>query len=100
MWLNPEIGTHLINVTGNIFSTGVKLASPVVVALMFTTAGLGLIARAVPQMNIFAMSFPVSFMIGLVVYLASTPFFPSWLRDHHLKSTAAVFQSIKGMTPL
>jgi flagellar biosynthetic protein FliR len=98
-FLNAEIGTHLIETTGNIFSTAVQLAAPVVVALLFATAGLGLVARAVPQMNVFSMSFPISFMIGIVIYIASTPFFPSWLRDHHIESTAAVFQSIKGMTP-
>lgn len=98
-FINPEIGTHLIETTGSIFSTAVKLAAPVVVALMFATAGLGLVARAVPQLNVFSMSFPISFLIGITIYIASTPFFPAWLRDHHIETTAAMFKSIQGMTP-
>lgn len=98
--IGPQMGVHLIETTGNIFSTGVQLAAPVVVALMFTTAGLGLVARAVPQMNVFSMSFPISFLVGIIIYIASTPFFPAWLRDHHIESTAAMFKSIQGMIPL
>lgn len=98
--INPQMGMHLIETTGKIFSTGVQLAAPVVVALMFTTAGLGLVARAVPQMNVFSMSFPISFIVGIIIYIASTPFFPAWLRDHHLESTAAMFKSIQGVIPI
>ena len=99
VFLNSDLGSHLISITGEIFATAVKLAAPVVVALLFATAGLGLVARAVPQMNVFSMSFPISFMIGIIIYIASTPFFPAWLRDHHIESTAAIFTSIQGMKP-
>lgn len=78
--LNGEIGLKLIEVSAGVFITAVKLAAPVLVALMFTMAALGLIARTVPQMNIFTMSFPTSFFIGLLVYIASLPYFPQLVK--------------------
>src|SRR5690606_26126640 len=66
----------LISVTASIFSVALQLSAPILVALLFTMAGLGLIARTVPQMNVFTMSFPASFFIGLLVYAATAPFFP------------------------
>lgn len=97
--LDVGLGQHLITSTGKIFSIGVQLSAPVVVALLFATAGLGLIARTVPQMNVFAMSFPVNFFVGIIIYIASTPFFPDWMTAKHLDATADIFISIKGMMP-
>ena len=75
-----EIGMLMINVTAGLFVTAVQLSAPVLVALMFTMAALGLVARTVPQMNIFTMSFPASFFIGLLIYIASLPYFPEMIK--------------------
>lgn len=98
--INPSLGEHLIDATALIFSIAVQLAAPVVVALLFATAALGLIARTVPQMNVFAMSFPVNFFIGIIIYIASTPFFPAWMRDKHIEVSQEIFRSIQGMLPI
>lgn len=84
--LSPEIGTSIIRWTADIFVIAMRLASPVLISLLFTMAALGLISRAVPQLQVFTMSFPVSFFIGLVIYLGSVPFFPQWFRSHILIS--------------
>ena len=40
-----------------------KLAAPILISLMFTMSALGLLARTVPQMQVFQMSFPLSFFL-------------------------------------
>ena len=35
-------------------------------ALLLTTAALGIVARTVPQMNIFIVAMPLKIMVGLV----------------------------------
>ena len=45
------------------------LGAPILIMLIIVTFLLGLISRAMPQMNIFSLSFPASFIIGTVIYL-------------------------------
>jgi flagellar biosynthetic protein FliR len=62
-WLNlVELGTKM-------FSVGVLLSLPVVVALTITNLALAVLTRAAPQLNIFALGFPLT-MIGGFVALA------------------------------
>lgn len=79
---HPHLGSLVIELTSSLFSIALKLAAPILVALMFTMAALGLIARTVPQLNVFTLSFPASFFIGLFIYLATIPFFPEWMSYH------------------
>ena len=93
------LASFMIKITSGIFSVGMQLAAPVLVALMFTMAAMGLIARTVPQMNVFTMSFPVSFFIGLVVYIATFPFYPQWMRAHFEAEGLNILAVLNGMTP-
>ncbi len=57
-WLNlAELG-------GKIFSAGLLLALPIVVALMITNVALAVLTRAAPQLNIFALGFPLTLLGG------------------------------------
>ncbi len=63
----------LINRTGDIFRLGVLVSAPVIVALLLTQFVMGLITKAVPQVNIFIVSFPLTIGIGLVLSALSLP---------------------------
>src|SRR6185369_32700 len=65
--LNGEIITFLIRRTTDVFVIGVRLAAPVMVALLLTSVALGVMARAFPQMNIFMISLPLNIGIGFIV---------------------------------
>ena len=59
-WLNlTELGSK-------IFSAGLLLALPVVVALMITNVALAVLTRAAPQLNIFALGFPLTLLGGFI----------------------------------
>ena len=74
--LNAEIISFLIRSTSDIFILGIRLAAPVMVALLLTSVTLGVMARAFPQMNIFMVSMPLNIGIGFVVLgLTLTIFF-------------------------
>ncbi|MFH0730497.1 MAG: flagellar biosynthetic protein FliR [Pseudomonadota bacterium] len=49
----------------DMFVIGVKMGAPAIVALLFTNAGFGIIAKFVPQMNILMAAFPVQIIVGL-----------------------------------
>ena len=53
----------ILQSTSEIFKVSLQLAAPMLVALLFSMAALGLVARTVPQMNVFTLSFPLSFFV-------------------------------------
>ncbi len=58
---------------GRVFSGGLLMALPIVTALLVVNLGMGIITRAAPQLNIFAVGFPMAMMIGFVVMWATLP---------------------------
>ena len=72
---------QVIKLAGNMFVIAVKVGAPVMIVLLLTSAALGLVARTVPQMNIFIVAFPVKIVIGFVFLALSLPFLSSFLRQ-------------------
>lgn len=65
----------------DMFAAGLLIALPAVAALLLVNLGFGVTTRAAPQLNIFAVGFPVMIMIGLVFLLFILP-----TLTNHLKS--------------
>lgn len=53
---------------------GIELVGPVVLAVVVVDAAFGLVARAVPQMNVFVIGLPVKVIVSFAVVAASLPF--------------------------
>lgn len=53
------------------FSAGVMMALPMVATLLIANIGLGILTRAAPQLNLFAVGFPVTLTVGFLVLLLS-----------------------------
>ena len=56
-----------------IFSTGLWIALPLVSMLLFVNLVLGAVSRVAPQINIFAIGFPVTLGMGLLGLLLTLP---------------------------
>jgi flagellar biosynthetic protein FliR len=63
-----------IALSGDLFAVGARIAAPVLIALLLTNGALGVLARTIPQLNVFVVGFPVNVGVGLVVMGASLPF--------------------------
>jgi flagellar biosynthesis protein FliR len=50
-----------------------QIAAPIGIALFLTNVGLALMARVAPQLNVFAVGFPLQIMIGLTMMIISLP---------------------------
>jgi flagellar biosynthetic protein FliR len=57
-----------------LFSAGLLLALPLITTLLISNLAMGVLARVAPQLNIFAVGFPVTLMAGFVVLLFSVPY--------------------------
>jgi flagellar biosynthetic protein FliR len=58
---------RLVVLTNATFVAAVRIALPVAGALLLTDVGLGLIARAVPQVQVFFLGMPLKMGLGFVV---------------------------------
>lgn len=53
--------------------SGLKMAAPIMVVIFFLNVAMGIIGRAVPQINVLVTSLPVNIMAGLVVMVVTLP---------------------------
>ena len=67
--------------SSNMFIGAVALILPVVVCLLMVNVCLGVISRASPSLNIFAVGFPALIPIGLVLITITTSFYFSRLES-------------------
>ena len=56
---------------GHLVFAALSLALPVIAALLITNIALGILSRAAPQLNIFAVGFPVTLIVGFAAALFS-----------------------------
>ena len=68
-----EFGRMLAGSAGQIFSIAVKVSAPVVVGLLMSDIILGVISRAMPQMNVFSVSMPLQLALGMLLLFLSVP---------------------------
>ena len=68
-------GMELILVlAGGIFVIALKLAAPVLVLLLMVNGAMGVLAKLIPQLNVFVVGFPLNVAAGLLVLVAAQPF--------------------------
>jgi flagellar biosynthesis protein FliR len=59
----------------NTLAQGIKLGAPCIVTLFLLDVAMGVVARTVPQMNIFIVGFPLKIGAGLLMLAGSLPLF-------------------------
>ncbi len=59
---------------GSIFSYAVQISLPILAALLITNIALGILTHAAPQLNLFAVGFPITLTIGFVVLALTLPY--------------------------
>jgi flagellar biosynthetic protein FliR len=76
-----------------VFLGGVLLSLPVIAALLITNISIGIMTRAAPQLNIFAVGFPITLLAGFIVLSVSLPYFIPLL-EHFFHDAAQVMLQI------
>jgi flagellar biosynthetic protein FliR len=86
---------ELIAATGHIFIVAVRVAIPTLSAIFMVQIGLAMLAKTVPQMNIFVVGFPLKIAVGLTVLGLTMPYFGFVLRKA-VAGTSADLRAILG----
>lgn len=64
---------------GQMFAGAVLVALPAICALLLVNLAFGVMMRSAPQLNIFAVGFPITLLIGMVIILVTLPALPAQL---------------------
>jgi flagellar biosynthetic protein FliR len=81
---SPALGSFAelaVDGFGKVFLLGLEVTAPAIIALVVVDAALALVARAAPQLNVFAVGLPAKILVGIAVIAASMPFVASHVSD-------------------
>lgn len=68
-----RIGERLVGNLGELLVAALEIAGPVLACLFLAELTLGLLARAAPALNVFALAFPVRVLVALLVVALALP---------------------------
>jgi flagellar biosynthetic protein FliR len=94
----PAIGTLVggaQHTFASIFVSAVEIAAPVLIALIVTDAGFGVVSRVMPQLNVFAVGFPAKILVGFLIVAASLPFVAGWIGNQLQQSVMSALQTLR-----
>jgi flagellar biosynthetic protein FliR len=82
-----------------LFAAGFMIAMPLVAALLITNIALGVLTRAAPQLNLFAVGFPVTLSAGFITLFLSLQTFGPVMRtlyERGFESVALLLRALSG----
>lgn len=83
-----ELMQFIFSVSKDMFVVALKIGAPIMAVMVFTNVALGVIARTVPQMNIFVVGFPLQISLGLIFLGLTAPLF--------VRLTQGIFSGLEG----
>lgn len=95
MNMHNAVFRDLIYLAGNMFIIAIKIGAPVVIALLLVSVSFGLVARTVPQMNVFIVAMPLKIVIGLLFVGFSMPFVARYMGRLYAEGVSQIMGLIK-----
>jgi flagellar biosynthetic protein FliR len=86
LWILVTWGTQ-------IFAGALAVALPGITALLIVNLAFGVVSRAAPTLNLFAVGFPISLVFGLVIVLVGLP----GLQSSFVSLMAQAFELLSGL---
>jgi flagellar biosynthetic protein FliR len=80
----------MVGLTRNVFIMAVKIGAPIMATLFLLNVALGLVARTVPQMNVFIVGFPLQIGVGLFMIGITAPIFAYLFKNSMLELYANI----------
>jgi len=73
----PSVATlagNILEATSVMFVAGLRLAAPILAALLVLLVVLAILSRVIPEMEVFFISFPLRILLGFILVVALVPF--------------------------
>jgi flagellar biosynthesis protein FliR len=71
---------RLVRMGADMFAIALSLSLPFLAVMLMTNIVLGVLARVAPQLNIFAVGFPLTILVGLATLMMLLPYIETPLR--------------------
>lgn len=88
----------LIKYSASVFIIALKIASPIMVSFFLIHIAEGIIARVIPQMQIFFVTQPLKIALGLFMLASLAPFYVYIIKNLLYKYEDQLFNMIKAMS--
>jgi flagellar biosynthetic protein FliR len=72
---------NMLEATSMMLIAGLRLAAPILAAMLVLLVALAILARIVPEMDIFFISFPLRIVLGLVMLVVFVPFIDGFVGE-------------------
>jgi len=92
----PAIGANLLALVSGVCVLALQIAAPVIAVSLVIDAALGLISKAVPQMQAMVVGMPAKILVGMIALTVSLPALASGIQSgvgYGMDSLARVFQA-------
>lgn len=89
-----SLAAGIDNAAATIFISALELATPALLALLVTDIAFGLVSRVMPQLNIFAVGFPMKIGVALLVVAAGLPFLGGFISNQVVSAVTSALQTV------
>ncbi len=77
--LSADMFMQVVELSSWMFSAALVFALPILTSLLFVNISFGVMSRAAPQLNIFAVGFPFTLVMGLIlIWIGLSNFLPAF----------------------
>lgn len=97
--LRPDIVYVVVEAVAVFWEMSFKLASPVIAVIFIIDCGLGILARTVPQMNMFVIGLPLKMIILFIMLIITTALLPAFNNLIIENITNTFFNILQGLMP-
>ncbi len=95
IFINKNIVNYLIKTFTEIFILAFQLSAPILISIFLANIILAILARVMPQMNVFVVGLPLKIFIGIIVILMTLqllPYYSESLFDKMFRSIHELMQ--------
>jgi flagellar biosynthetic protein FliR len=97
--LSPPLAGEIITMSAQVFILAVRVAAPVLAALLLIDLALALVARANPQMNLLIIGFPLKIAIGMFFLGMLFMLMAEHIQEFIIKSGPLILNLLRAASP-
>lgn len=93
--ISENVLLYIFSLFLQLFVISLQIGLPIIGTLFIVDIGLGIVARTVPQMNVFVVGIPLKIIIGLTVLIMTFPLYVRLLMSVFEKMHTNIYQFIQ-----
>lgn len=90
-----DIISQLIRILSKSFMLGFKISAPILASIFLADVLLGILAKTMPQMNVFIVGMPLKILVGLATIIITLPLFIATLQHIFTNMYEEIFNFLK-----